>query len=198
MTQPIRRICVYCGSSLGTVPVYADAAQRLGLELAAREIGLVYGGGSIGLMGTVAKAVIDGGGTVTGVLPRSLKTREIAETIYGELIEVRTMHERKAMMTRLTDAFIAMPGGFGTLDELFEALTWGQLGIHAKPIGLFNVDGYFDGLIAWIETAVSQGFIREEQRSLLVVDHDPASLLARLAHHQPPAGVVKWLDFDDA
>jgi uncharacterized protein (TIGR00730 family) len=183
---------------MGATVEYATAAHALGTALAQRQLGLVYGGGSVGLMGTVAKAVIDGGGTVTGILPRSLKTKEIAETIYGELIEVRTMHERKALMTRLTDAFIAMPGGFGTLDELFEALTWGQLGIHAKPIGLLNINGYFDGLIAWIDHALHQGFIRPQHRSLLVVDTEPAALLAKLAEHEPPAGVVKWLDFDDA
>lgn len=198
MSTSIQRVCVYCGSSLGSAPVYATAAQTLGMVLAARGIGLVYGGGSVGLMGMVAQAAIDGGGTVTGVLPRSLKTKEIAETIYGELIEVRTMHERKALMTRLTDAFIALPGGFGTLDELFEALTWGQLGIHAKPIGLLNVNGYFDGLIAWIDNAVSQGFIRPQHRSLLVIDEEPTSLLEKLSNHEPPPGVVKWLDFDEA
>jgi uncharacterized protein (TIGR00730 family) len=149
-------------------------------------------------MGTVAKAVIDGGGTVTGILPRSLKTKEIAETIYGELVEVRTMHERKAMMTQLTDAFIALPGGFGTMDELFEALTWGQLGIHDKPIGLLNVDGYFDGLITWIEHALGEGFVRPQHRSLFVVNADPVALLDQLAHHEPPPGLVKWLDFDEA
>ncbi len=198
MSTSIQRVCVYCGSSFGVVPLYATAAQRLGMVLAEQGIGLVYGGGSVGLMGTVAKAVIDGGGSVTGVLPRSLKTKEIAETIYGELIEVRTMHERKALMTRLSDAFVALPGGFGTMDELFEALTWGQLGIHAKPIGLLNINGYFDGLIAWIDNAAQQGFIRPQHRLLCVVDEDPTSLLTKLANHEPPPGVVKWLDFDEA
>lgn len=194
----MKTVCVYCGSSHGASPAYTNAAHQLGTELVHRNLGLVYGGGSVGLMGTVAKAVSEGGGAVTGILPRSLKTKEIAETVYGNLIEVRTMHERKAMMTRLTDAFIAMPGGFGTLDELFEALTWGQLGIHTKPIGLFNVNGYFDGLIAWVDHAVTQGFIRPQHRSLLVVAADPGSLLDQLAQHQPPPGLVKWLDFEDA
>lgn len=194
----IQRVCVYCGASDGASPAYAQAAQQLGTTIAQRGLGLVYGGGSVGLMGVVAKAVIDGGGSVTGVLPRSLRTKEVAATIYGELIEVRTMHERKATMTRLTDAFIAMPGGFGTLDELFEALTWGQLGIHSKPIGLLNVNGYFDGLVAWIDHALDQGFIRPQHRSLIVIDSAPAALLDKLAAYQAPPSLVKWLDFDEA
>lgn len=198
MMNAIQTVCVYCGASNGITATYINAAQQLGSTIAERRLNLVYGGGSVGLMGAVAKAVIDGGGQVTGVLPRSLKTKEVAAAIYGELIEVRTMHERKAMMTKLTDAFIALPGGFGTLDELFEALTWGQLGIHSKPIGLLNIDGYFDGLVAWIDHALGQGFIREQHRSLIVIDDTPGALLDKLATHQPPPGLVKWLDFDEA
>ncbi len=194
----IQRVCVYCGSSMGSSDEYAAAAQSLGQELARRKLDLVYGGGSVGLMGVVAKAVLDGGGQVTGVLPRSLRTKEIASTVYGELIEVRTMHERKATMTKLTDAFVALPGGFGTLDELFEALTWGQLGIHAKPIGLLNVNGYFDGLLGWIEQAQAQGFVRAQHRSLLVDATTPAALVEALLQHEPPPALVKWLDFDEA
>ncbi|MEZ4862031.1 MAG: TIGR00730 family Rossman fold protein [Caldilineaceae bacterium] len=193
----LESICVFCGSSAGAQPIFQEQAQQLGAALVARGIHLVYGGGSIGLMGAVARTVATGGGKVTGVIPRSLKTKEVVGEVYGELVVVKSMHERKATMARLAQAFIAMPGGFGTLDELFEVITWGQLGIHAKPIGLLNVAGFFDFIESWVEHALSQGFIRPQHRHLLVIEREPAALIERLLHHTPPAGLVQWLDLDE-
>ncbi|HRW09878.1 MAG TPA: TIGR00730 family Rossman fold protein [Caldilineaceae bacterium] len=192
----VKTICVFCGSSSGTNPRYLAAAEQLGTLLATEGIALVYGGGGIGLMGTIARTVIDAGGRVTGVLPGVLQGKERPEAAsvgqsYGELILVETMHERKAKMAQLSDAYIALPGGFGTLDELFESITWGQLGIQQKAIGLLNVDGYYDHLLAWVDRAVSDGFIQPAYRELLVVADDPAALVAKVRSHQPPVGVVK-------
>lgn len=189
-------VCVFCGASAGKQPGYAEAARRLGEELGRRSLGLVYGGGSVGLMGIVAQAALGSGCRVVGVIPEPLTTREIMGQEIGEMIVVESMHERKATMVYLADAFVAMPGGFGTLDELFEAITWGQLGIHRKPIGLLNVAGYFDPLLELIDRAVEQGFIRNQHRHLLVVDEDPVVLLDRLEAHEPPPALVAWLDLD--
>ena len=191
-------LCVYCGASTGSQPIYEQMARALGEELVRRGIGLVYGGGSIGLMGSIARTVIANGGKVTGVIPNSLKTKEVAGEIFGDLITVNTMHERKAMMARLSDGFIAMPGGFGTLEELFEATTWGQLGIHTKPVGLLNVNHYFDGLLQWIEQAVAHGFIRPHHQNLIIVANEPAALIEKMLVYEPPAGLVQWLDLDKA
>jgi len=189
-------IAVFCGANAGAQPVYLDGARAMGAELGRRRLGLVYGGGSVGLMGMVARAVRDQGCRVVGVIPDSLTTKELMGQKVGDLIVVETMHERKAVMASMADAFIAMPGGFGTLDELFEVITWGQLGLHVKPIGLFNVGGYFDPLVAFIDHAVTEGFIRLHHRGLFVVENDPARLLDQLTAHQAPPGLVAYDGLD--
>jgi cytokinin riboside 5'-monophosphate phosphoribohydrolase len=199
MSQPggsIKTVCVFCGSSQGKQPIYMAAAERLGQLLANQGLGLVYGGGGVGLMGVVARTVLVGGGNVIGVLPTALMRKElpVAESLaqaHGELILVETMHERKATMARLSDAYIVLPGGYGTLDEFFEALTWNQLGIQHKPIGLLNVAGYFDPLLAWVERAITDGFVQPHYRDLFVVEAAPEALLAHLLNHTPPPGVLK-------
>jgi uncharacterized protein (TIGR00730 family) len=163
----MRRVCVFCGSSLGNRAVYADSARLLGRELASRGLGLVYGGGHIGLMGVLADAALTGGGEVIGVIPQALVDRELAHKGVTELRVVGTMHERKALMADLSDGFIALAGGFGTADEFMEILTWAQLGLHDKPIALLNVAGYFDPVLDWLDRAVQEGFIRPEHRALL-------------------------------
>lgn len=187
-------ICVFCGSSAGHNGVYTSAAEQLGDELVRREMALVYGGGSVGLMGTIAHRVAAGGRPVTGILPRALQGRELAGDTIGTLHLVDSMLERKQMMTELSHAFVAMPGGFGTMDELFEVITWGQLGIQSKPIGLLNTNGYWDPITAWIDHAVAEGFIRERHRDLIVVADDPVDLLDQLLVHEPPTGITKWLN----
>lgn len=186
------RICVFCGSSMGNRPSFQRAAQQLGQTLLDRGIGLVYGGGSVGLMGEIARTVAEGGGSVVGIIPGALKTKEIVGTVYGELIEVETMHERKAKMANLADAFIALPGGYGTLDELFEIVTWGQLGIHQKPIGLLNVEEYFTPLLQWVENALAMGFVRPQHRAILTMAAEAATLLDHLAAYTPAPGLVSW------
>lgn len=181
----LRRVCVFCGSSSGRKPVYSEAARAFGRELAARRIGLVYGGASVGLMGAVATTVLAAGGSAIGVIPQALLEREVAHAGLTELHVVETMHERKALMSELADGFVALPGGMGTLDELAEAITWGQLGIHSKPVGLLDVDGYFDGLLAFAERAVTDGFLRAEHRAAILVELDPATLLDRLEASRP-------------
>ncbi len=189
-------INVFCGSSPGNGPIYMDVAQALGTELARRGIGLVYGGGSGGLMGAVARAADGAGGRVLGVIPAALAPKELSGESIGELRVVDTMHERKATMAAESDAFIAMPGGFGTLDELFEVMTWVQLGIQDKSIGLLNVDGYFDPIVAWIGQAIEHGFVRSHHRDLIVVASEPVELLDRLIEHEPPAGLTRWMNLD--
>jgi hypothetical protein len=186
----LRTVCVYCGSSLGTKAVYRQAAEMLGRELVRRGLRLVYGAGSVGLMGVLARTVFDRGGDVLGVIPGVLAPREVAGEPIGETVVVDSMHERKARMAREADAFVAMPGGFGTLDELFETLTWGQLGIQRKPIGLYNVNNYFDPLLLWVDQAVKEGFVRPLHRQLFIVSEDASTLLERLAFHEPPKGVI--------
>src|SRR5262245_57540668 len=165
-TPSLRAVCVFCGSSMGTRPEYAAAARSLGAALAAKRLDLVYGAGNIGLMGVLADAALAGGGRVVGVIPRALVARELAHQGLSELHVVETMHQRKALMADKSDAFVALPGGYGTLDELFEILTWCQLGIHAKPIGLLNVDGFFEPLLGWIRHAAAEGFIRPQHVAL--------------------------------
>ena len=190
----IQRVCVYCGSSAGGRPVYREAARALGGELARRGWGLVYGGGGVGLMGILAEATAGAGGEVIGVIPRALMEREgVAADGLGELRVVGSMHERKALMAELSDAFVAMPGGLGTLEELFETLTWAQLGLHRKPCGLLDVGGYYHKLVALLDHAVEEGFVRPQHRELLVVGDEPGELLDRLAVHRPPA-VEKWIE----
>jgi uncharacterized protein (TIGR00730 family) len=174
------RICVFCGAAEGHDSVYAEAAAAVGRELAARSLELVTGGGNVGLMGAVADAALGAGARVTGVIPRFLEQREVAHGGLSELHVVETLHERKTLMHELSDAFVALPGGFGTLDELAEAVTWAQLGLHAKPIGLLNVAGYFDGLIAFVDAASAQGFISASSAGILTVEDDVSALLDRL------------------
>ncbi|HEX8672942.1 MAG TPA: TIGR00730 family Rossman fold protein [Longimicrobium sp.] len=188
----MKRVCVFCGSSPGTRPVYAEAARAMGRLLAERGIGLVYGGGKVGLMGEVADAVLAGGGEVTGVIPRGLMEREVGHQGLTTLHVTGTMHERKALMVDLSDGFVALPGGYGTLDELCEALTWSQLGIHARPCGVLNVDGYFDALLALFDHAVREGFVREAHRGLVLEATESAALLDAMAHFQAPT-TEKWI-----
>ena len=176
----IRSIAVYCGASHGAAPVYADAAQALGRALAARGIQLVYGGGKVGLMGVIADEVLRCGGTVIGVIPRALMDKEVGHLGLTRLHVVRDMHERKALMAGQADAFIAMPGGLGTLEELFEMLTWSQLEIHAKPIGLLNANAYYDGLLEFVRHMSAEGFVRPLHAALLHAHSDPDGLLALL------------------
>jgi len=191
--MPIHRVCVFCGSSSGAVPDFAELAERLGALLAARRLGLVYGGASVGLMGRLAGAALAAGGEVIGVIPRSLVEMEVAHTGLSELRVVGTMHERKALMADLADAFIALPGGIGTLDELFEVLTWAQLGLHTKPVGLLDCAHYFAALLAFLDRAVSARFVQPVHRAMLLVDEDPARLLAAFeAYTAPPP--FKWVD----
>jgi uncharacterized protein (TIGR00730 family) len=182
----MRYICVYCGSQAGTDRRYRQAASAMGQLLAKRGYGLVYGGGHVGLMGIVAEAVLAAGGSVIGVIPEAMVGRELAYQQVTQLEVVPTMHERKARMASLADAFIAMPGGYGTLEELIEIITWAQLGIHAKPIGILNVSGYFDALAAMIEHAFQEGFIRDEHRHFWVLRAEPEALLEALWQHQMP------------
>ena len=189
----MKRICVFCGSDRGVRPDYADAARRLGGVLASRRLSLVYGGGRVGLMGEIANSVLEAGGEVVGVIPRSLYEMEVAHTGVTDLRLVDSMHERKALMAELSDAFIALPGGMGTLEELFEVLTWAQLGFHEKPCGLLDVAGYFEHLIEFLSHAVGERFLRAEHRGLLLVETCPAGLLDRLADQRPPR-IEKWID----
>jgi len=187
------RICVFCGSSAGLNPAFAAAARALGGELAARGIEVVYGGGNVGLMGIVADAALDAGGRVIGVIPHALVTRELAHQGVSELHVVDSMHERKALMAQLSDGFIALPGGFGTLEEFCEAVTWTQLGVHAKACGLLNVAGFYDGLLAFLEHALGEEFLRPTHREIVVSDAEPAALVDRVMAWQPPL-VAKWID----
>jgi uncharacterized protein (TIGR00730 family) len=182
----LTRICVFCGSSAGVRPAYAKAAREVGAALARRKIGLVYGGGSVGLMGAVADAALAGGGEVIGVIPETLVARELAHSGLRDLRVVRSMHARKALMAELSDAFLTLPGAFGTLDETCEMLTWNQLEIHAKPCGILDVDGYYAPLLGFLDRAVEEGFLALESRALLVRDDEPDRLLARLLELSGP------------
>ena len=189
----MQRLCVFSGSSPGRHPDYLRAAERLGGELAERGIGLVYGGASVGLMGALADAALAGGGEAVGVIPQALVDREIAHPGLSELHVVGSMHERKARMSELADGFVALPGGMGTLEELFEVYTWTQLGLLSKPLGLLDVRGYYAGLAAFLDHAVDERFVSAEHRTLLVVEDDPAALLAAFEQWRPPAR-SKWID----
>lgn len=180
-------ICVFCGSSPGVLPAYAEAASKLGRTLVCMEIDLVYGGAGVGLMGILAETVLDGGGHVTGVIPRALADREIACSRLDDLRVVASMHERKALMAELSDGFVALPGGIGTLEEFVEILTWAQLGIHRKPCGLLNVCGYYDQLLGFFDRMTEQGFLSRESREMVLVDDDPELLLMRMNLSRPPA-----------
>lgn len=189
----MKRICVFCGSSPGVRPEYADAARATGRALVERGVGLVYGGGRVGLMGVVADAVLAAGGEAIGVIPHSLQAREVGHAGLSQLHVVATMHERKALMADLSDGFVALPGGFGTYEEFFEVLTWSQLGIHPKPCGLLNVAGFYDALLALADHAEAEGFVRSEHRQLVLLERDPGLLLDRLAAFVPPPSVGNWI-----
>jgi uncharacterized protein (TIGR00730 family) len=190
----MQRICVFCGSSSGADVHYTEIARRLGLLLVRQNLTLVYGGGDVGLMGVISHEVIDNKGTVIGVIPRVLKSREVANQNITELRLVNSMHERKAMMFELSDGFIALPGGMGTLEEFAEMITWGQLGIHQKPCGLLNVNGFYDPLIAFIDHAVKERFIKSEHRSLVIIEEEPELLLKRFREFRPHPHTEKWAE----
>lgn len=189
----LSRVCVFCGSNYGRRSSYLAAARVLGGLLAARRIGLVYGGGNVGLMGALADAVLEGGGEATGVIPGHLVDKELAHRRLTDLRVVHSMHERKALMADLADAFIALPGGFGTLEEFCEVLTWSQLGLHRKPCALLNVDGYYDGLLTLFDHAVREGFVSPDHRQFLLVDDDGERLLDRLSSCALPV-LDRWVD----
>lgn len=196
MTVALRRVCVYCGSNPGNDPAYADAAQDLGVLLARRGIGLVYGGGDVGLMGIVADAALAAGGSVTGVIPQHLWDKEVGHTGLTELLVVASMHERKLAMADRADAFIALPGGVGTFEELFEAITWTQLGIHTKPVGLLDVAGFYAPLLAFLDRTVAAGFIRPEHRRMIVAATEVEAMVDALAAWEPVA-TSKWLTAEE-
>src|SRR4029079_15970434 len=189
----MNRLCVFCGSQTGVRPIYAEAAQTLGRLLAARRITLVYGGGCVGLMGVLADSVLANQGEVIGVIPRALVNRELAHTGVTHLRVVESMHQRKALMAQLADAFVALPGGFGTLEEFCEATTWTQLGVHAKPCGLLNVAGYFEPLLELFDRATNERFLRPPDRSIVLVDDEAQGLLNQLSQFRLPER-AKWLD----
>ena len=193
----MQRICVFCGSQVGRRDLYRQVTEELGEHLVQRGYSLVYGGGHVGLMGVIADAVLRAGGEVIGVIPEAMVAREVAHSGVTNMHVVTSMHARKARMVDLADAFIALPGGYGTLEELFEIITWAQLGIHQKPIGLLNAGGYFDALTMLVEQAITEGFVRQEHRQLTVMADDPAALLDALAQHTLPQ-VSPWLSSKDA
>ena len=188
----LQRICVFCGSSFGSHPAYREAAETVGRLLCRRGIELVYGGGNVGLMGVMADACLDGGGRVIGVIPQALFDKEVAHLGLTELRVVNSMHERKALMADLSDAFLALPGGYGTWDEFCEVLTWSQLGIQRKACALLNVNGYYDPFLEFADRAVSEGFLKDVNRELMLSDDDPARLLDRLGGYTVPV-VDKWI-----
>jgi uncharacterized protein (TIGR00730 family) len=194
MMSDIQKVCVFCGSSDKIAEPYLDAASEMGRALAKRNLTLVYGAGGTGLMGALADAVLAGGAHVIGITPESFNTPQLIHPNLAELHVVKTMHERKALMVDISDAFIALPGGFGTLEELFEILCWAQVGLHDKPVGVLDSLGYFGPLHKLIEHAREEGFIYAEHRALLIHDADPDALLDRMAIYQPPAGLERWVN----
>ncbi len=190
----MKKICVFCGSNVGSKDIYTQKAQELGRLLAEKGLELVYGGGNVGLMGVIADAVLAAGGQVIGVIPNFLMEKELGHTGATELIITKSMHERKQTMADLSDAFIAMPGGVGTLEELTEIFTWAQLGLHEKPIALLNVQGYYDDLIVFFDRMVTEKFVSTANRSMLLSDSNPADLLEKMSTYVPPKDGQKWLD----
>jgi uncharacterized protein (TIGR00730 family) len=188
----MRRVCIFCGSSKGARDVYVAAARAMGEALARRHIGLVFGGGRIGLMGVVADTVLAAGGEVIGVIPEAMVAKELAHNGVGDLRVVSSMHQRKALMAELADAFVALPGGYGTFEEFCEVVTWAQLGYHRKPCALLNVEGFYDPLLALFDHAVAEGFVRPAHRALVLEERDPERLLDRLAAFQAPP-MEKWI-----
>jgi uncharacterized protein (TIGR00730 family) len=189
----MKSICVFCGSNVGAQPAYRQAAVELGMLIAQKGIRLVYGGGNVGLMGVIASTVLEHGGQVTGVIPTFLNRKEVGNLGDTEHIEVETMHQRKQIMADRSDGFIAMPGGMGTMEEMFEVLTWGQLGLHAKPFGLLNVEGYYDQLVGFMDHMVKEQFLHHKNRSMVLEDSQPLQLLAKMENWQAP-DVQKWID----
>lgn len=189
----IRRLAIFCGSNPGVRPDYMEGVRSLGRLLCERGIGVVYGGSSVGLMATLSDVMLDELGDVIGVIPRMLVEREVANTQLADLRIVESMHERKALMADLADGFVALPGGIGTLEEFFEIWTWGQLGMHEKPCGLLNIAGYFDPLLAFLDRAVEERFVRQVHREMVIVESDPSRLLDRFQAYEPPR-VVKWIN----
>jgi uncharacterized protein (TIGR00730 family) len=189
----MQRLCVYCGSRHGSQPEYSEAAKNLARALVKRDIEVVYGGASVGTMGLLADTVLAEGGRVIGIIPQSVVGKEIVHQGLSDLRVVKSMHERKMLMAELSDGFIALPGGLGTLDELFEILTWGQLGLHQKPCGLLNISNYYRGLINFLDHAVSESFISAVHRAMLLVEEDPEQLLERFERHQA-APAARWVD----
>jgi uncharacterized protein (TIGR00730 family) len=190
----MRRLCVFCGSSPGARPAYGEAAEELGRLLVEQDIGLVYGGGAVGLMGRLADAVLAAGGEPIGVLPEALVAKEIGHPEVSDLRVVGSMHERKALMADLADGFVALPGGLGTVEELFEVYTWAQLGLHRKPCALLDVEGYYEGIASFLGHAVDERFLREDHRAMLIVEREPRTLLERLRRFEPEAVQPKWID----
>ncbi|MFZ6026260.1 MAG: TIGR00730 family Rossman fold protein [Chloroflexota bacterium] len=197
MEEDCKTICVYCGSSDKMLPAYLEAAQEMGRTIATRKMRLVYGAGMTGLMGAVADGALSQGGEVIGVIPEIFNTPQLRHTRLTKLDVVADMHTRKARMVALADAFIALPGGYGTLDEFFEILTWAQIGLHQKPIGLLNTRNYFAPLLAWVDHAAAEGFIYAEHRHLFTVHEEPWALLDLLQGHRPPANLARWLTRDE-
>jgi uncharacterized protein (TIGR00730 family) len=193
----VQRVCVFCGSSPGARPAYAEATAELARLLVAEGIGVVYGGGHVGLMGVLADATMAAGGEVIGVMPQALVDREIAHERITELRVVGSMHERKALMAELGDAFVALPGGAGTLEELSEVYTWAQLGLHDKACALLDVEDYYAGLVSFLDHAVSERFLREEHRAMLIVEREPRALIDRLRDFEPTAARPKWIDREE-
>lgn len=193
---PLRRLTVFCGSNAGSDPAYAAAAEALGAELVTRDMGLVYGGGKVGLMGHLADAVLAAGGEVTGIIPQHLRDKEVGHDGLTELLVVGSMHERKLAMADRADGFLALPGGVGTFEELFEVLTWTQLGIHDKPVGVLDVAGFYAPLLAFLDTAVAAGFLRDGHREILQAAAEPAEILDALAAWRP-VQIQKWLDLEE-
>lgn len=192
----LKRISVFCGSSPGASTIYTDEAEQLGTQLAKEGITLVYGGARVGIMGTVANAALQAGGDVIGVIPKMLMTREIAHTELTELIVVNTMHERKAKMEELSDGFIALPGGPGTMEEFFEVYTWAQLGEHQKPIGMLNSNNYFDKLLTFFDHMIEEQFLKTEYQSMIIVEKDPHVLIEKFRTYEPPK-LTKWINREE-
>ncbi len=190
------RLCVFCGSSDGARPLYREAATALGRHFAEEGIELVYGGGKVGLMGAVADGALAAGGRVTGIIPQALVEKETAHRGLTDLRVVASMHERKALMADLAEGFVALPGGMGTFEELFEVWTWAQLGYHRKPLAVFNAGGFYDGLLGFLDSVVQEGFVREPHRAMLIVGTEPADLVARIRAYEPPR-VIKWVKAEE-
>ncbi|MGW9333688.1 LOG family protein [Bosea sp. NPDC055594] len=192
----MKSVCVFCGSSPGNDPIHAEGARAMGAEIARRGLTLVYGGGAVGLMGIVADAALAAGGEVHGVIPRALREKEVGHNGLTRLEVVETMHIRKARMAELSDGFIAMSGGIGTFEEIFEIWTWGQLGIHGKPLGFFNIAGFYDPLAAFLDNTASAGFLRQAHRDMAMTESEPAALLDKMAAYKPLAQ-IKWVEKDE-